>query len=157
MGKRHVYDAIRELKKRGLTCQRALVAGAALACLAAGCGNSGTLDAAALSQQAKAVQSTAAEGALLAGDAAAGRSTHIYRRQQAAALAKAASSTTASLSTARTEPALTPKLRRLTAVAGRASRALERLGSASGSELRVLARELQSAADTSAKIAARSG
>ena len=44
-----------------------------------GCGGQGELDAGALSQQAKALQSVAAEGALLAHDAASGKSTGVYR------------------------------------------------------------------------------
>ena len=51
---------------------------ALVAMLAAACGGQGTVGAKALEQQSKAVQSLAAEGALLAQDSADGKSTGIY-------------------------------------------------------------------------------
>jgi DNA-binding transcriptional regulator YdaS (Cro superfamily) len=70
------------------------------------------LGSSALSQHAKTVQSLAAEGALLAEDAVAGRTTSVYTREHAAELAKAASREAASLQKAKTDAALEPKLRR---------------------------------------------
>ena len=53
---------------------------------------------------------------------------------------------------ATTEPALQPKLRRLTVLATQVSAALKRLGGASKAEQRTLGRELQAAAHESEKI-----
>ena len=58
------------------------------------------------------------------------------------ALAKAASKAAASLQTAKTEPALEPKLRRLASLASEVSADLKRLGHASKSEQLRLAEEL---------------
>jgi hypothetical protein len=91
----------------------ALLLGVLLALLGAGCGGSGKMGAKALSQQAKSLQSEAAEGALLAQDAVSGKTTRIYTREHSADLYKGASLAEASLKAAKTEPALEPK-RRLT-------------------------------------------
>jgi hypothetical protein len=132
--------------------QRVLVLGVILAFLAAGCGGGGTVGAKALLQQSKSVQSQAAEGALLAEDAVSGKSTRIYTRKHSADLSTAASKSEDSLKAAETEPALRPKLRRLTALAGSVRAALERLGDASKAEQRAIARELAAAAGESEKI-----
>ena len=63
--------------------------GGILALLGAGCGGGGRLGAKALSQQAKSVQSLAAEGALLAQDAVSGKTTRVYRREHFSDLSKA--------------------------------------------------------------------
>ncbi len=120
--------------------------------LAAACGGQGTLGAKALEQQSKAVQSLAAEGALLAQDSAAGKSTGIFRREHATELSSAASKTEASLTSASTEPALEPKLRALTALAGKVGADLKRLASASEAEQRALGRTLDKAAHLSERI-----
>ena len=101
---------------------------------------------ASLLQQAKSLQSHAAEGALLAEDAAAGRTTSVYTREHAADLAKAASGEAASLEKAKTDPALEPKLRRLRTLAARVASELGRLGDASRDERRRLGRALNAAA-----------
>jgi hypothetical protein len=129
-----------------------LVLAVILALLGAGCGNGGKLGAKALSQQSKSLQSEAAEGALLAQDAVSGKTTRIYIREHSSDLYKAASKVEASLNAAKTEPALQPKLRRLTALVTQVSVALKRLGDASKDEQRVLGRELQAAAQESEKI-----
>jgi hypothetical protein len=131
---------------------RLLVVGVILALVGAGCGSGGKLGAKALSQQAKSLQSLAAEGALLAQDAVSGKTTRIYTREHSADLYKAASQAEASLKAARTEPALKPKLRRLTALGTQVSAALKRLGGASKAEQRTLGRELEAAAQESQKI-----
>lgn len=63
--------------------------GVILALLGAGCGGGGRLGAKALSQQAKSLQSLAAEGALLAQDAVSGKTTRVYRREHSSDLSKA--------------------------------------------------------------------
>ena len=120
--------------------------------LAAGCGGGGKLGAKALSQQARSLQSHAAEGALLAGDVFSGRTTRIYTREHSADLHKAASQIETSLKTARTAPELEGKLRRLEAIAARVSTELERLGHASKGEAHALGRELEAAAAESKTI-----
>ncbi len=118
---------------------------AALALLASGCGG-GKLSAKALSQESKTLQSLAAEGALLARDAAAGKTTGIYMRVHSEDLYKAASKSAASLKTAKTTPALEPKLRKVASLAGKVSADLKRLGQASKDEQPGLARRLESSA-----------
>lgn len=137
---------------RALRRERVLVLAVILALLCAGCGGGGTLGAKALLQQSKSLQSLAAEGALLAQDAVSGKTTRVYTREHSSDLYKAASQAEASLKTARTEPTLQPKLRRLAALAARVSAALRRLGGASKDEQRTLSRELQGAAQGSEQI-----
>jgi hypothetical protein len=129
-----------------------LLLGVVLALLGAGCGGGGKLGAKALSQQARSLQSDAAEGALLAEDVVSGKTTRVYTRQHSADLHKAASQVEASLKTARTTPGLEGKLRRLEAIATRVSTELERLGHASKGEAHALRRELEAAAAESKSI-----
>jgi hypothetical protein len=129
-----------------------VVLGTILAILGGGCGGAATLGPAALQKQAEAVQSSAAEGALLAQDAAAGKITSIYTREHASDLRKAASRDAASLKTAKTNPALESNLRRLTVLADRTAADLDRLGGASRDEQRRLGSELEEAAKESEKI-----
>jgi hypothetical protein len=123
-----------------------LVLGVILALVGVGCAGSGELRANDLSQQAKTLQSEAAEGALLAQDAASGKTTGIYTREHASDLIGATSQAEVSLRSATAEPALLPQLRRLTALAGKVSADLDRLGDASADEARALARRLRAAA-----------
>jgi len=131
-------------------CRRAaLILAGALLC--AGCGGS-ELSASALSKQADSVRSLAAEGALLAKDASAGKMTRTFARIHSSDLEKVASQAASSLKTAKTKPALESKLHRLATVARGVSDELGRLGSASKGEQRKLANELQRAADQSNQI-----
>jgi hypothetical protein len=123
-----------------------------LALVGGGCSRSGELGTKALSQQSKSLQSDAAEGALLARDAASGRTTRIYVREHSSELSRAASHTEATLNAATTRPALEPSVRRLADIAGHVSADLERLGRASRDEDRALAGELAAAAEASRKI-----
>jgi hypothetical protein len=129
-----------------------LVLALSLAVVTAGCGSSSELGRSSLATQAQAVRSLAAEGALLAGDTAAGRTTGAYRREHASELATAASSATRSLAAARTTRALAQKLHALHAIAWHVASQLERLGHASNDDARTLERELQAGADASAKL-----
>jgi hypothetical protein len=132
--------------------QHAVVLVAILSILGGGCGGSATLGAAALAQQAKSLESHAAEGALLAQDAAAGRTTAVYTRGHASDLYRAASHALTSLRTADVQPALEPKLRRLQALAAQVAGELGSLGGASSDERRALGRELEAAARVSRTI-----
>ena len=122
---------------------RALAAVVGIGLLAAGCGSGGTLSAKALSQESSTIQSLAAEGAMLARDSAAGKTTHVFTRVHSEYLHKAASQSAKSLQSAETTPALRPKLRRTARVATRVSSELEQLGHASSTEQQRLARELE--------------
>jgi outer membrane murein-binding lipoprotein Lpp len=122
---------------------RALAAVVGIGLLAAGCGSGGTLSAKALSQESSTVQSLAAEGALLARDSAAGRTTDVFTRVHSEYLHKAASKSAQSLQSAKTTPALQPKLERTARVATRVSSELEQLGHASSTEQQRIARELE--------------
>ena len=135
-----------------LRLKRVLGLGVILAVVGGGCGSGGQLGAKALSQQSKSLESEAAEGALLAQDAASGRTTRVYTREHSSELHKAASQAEVTLKAAKTEPALEPKLRQLAVLAGQISADLERLGSAARDEDGALARELQAAAQASQKI-----
>jgi outer membrane murein-binding lipoprotein Lpp len=121
---------------------------ASIVLLASGCGSSGTLSAKALSQESKSLQSLAAEGALLARDAQAGRTTRIFRRVHADDLYKVASKSSTSLRTAKTAPGLDTELRKLKFLSGTLSDDLKRLGNASKAELPGLARDLEVVAGT---------
>jgi len=140
---------IRE-RKRSWWSQAALILAAALLC--AGCGG-GELSAGALSKQAKSVSSLAAEGALLAQDSSAGKTTRTFSRVHSSDLHKTASKTATTLASAKTKPPLESKLHELAGLAQRISDDLDRLGSASKSDQRLLANQLQRAADQSSRIA----
>jgi len=122
------------------------------AIVAGGCGGGGALGAHGLAKQSEAVQSLAAEGALLAEDSAAGRSTRIFREQHASELSKAAAGIEGSLASARTTPGLQSELRRLRALATRVHAALAQLGAAPRGEQRALERRLETAARESGRI-----
>jgi hypothetical protein len=131
--------------------------GVALACLTVallltGCGGGGTLGPRSLAKQSDAVQSLAAEGALLAEDGSHGRTTAIFTRQHGGFLSKAATTAASSLATARTKPALEPELRRLRTLSARVRDQLQRLRGASTAEQRALARSLAKAADDAEAI-----
>jgi hypothetical protein len=132
--------------------KRAFLLGVILALLTAGCGGSEKLGAKALSQRSKLLQSEAAEGALLAQDTVSGKTTRVYTREHSADLYKATSQTETSLNTAKTEPALQPRLRQLAVLAAQVRADLKRLGKASKQEAGALGRELQAAAEQSHKI-----
>jgi len=131
---------------------RLFVVAMILALLAGACGGSGPLDAEALSHEADTVRSTAAEGALLAQDALAGRTTLIYTREHATDLADSASRTAATLTGATTEPALEPQLQQLTQIAAQVNAALEQLVTAPAGEEGAIADELHAAADASRQV-----
>jgi hypothetical protein len=114
--------------------------------LVTGCGQSGELDAGALSEQAESLQSVAAEGALLAQDAASGKTTRAYSGERSAELGGAASQTATSLEAAMTTPALDPTRRRLAVLATQVSSYLDRIGDASRSEDHAASRGLEVAA-----------
>jgi hypothetical protein len=117
--------------------------------LLAACGEQGTLGKKALSQEAKGIQSLAAEGGLLAGDAARGRSTTVFTRIHARYLRDAARTSAGTL-----ERGGTPKAQRLSRLADRVANDLERL-SRSGSDRdlqRLLQHDLALALDATKRL-----
>ena len=143
-----------ERRSVSLRLTRVLGLGVILTLFGGGCANGGKLGAKALSQESKSLQSEAAEGALLAQDVAAGRTTRTYTREHSSELAGAASHAQRTLKSAKTEPALESRARQLAVLAGQVGVDLERLGRASRDEARALARELRTAARASQKIGA---
>ena len=120
-----------------LVLSRAILAVAA-ALLLAGCGGS-SLDKKGLQKEAEGIQALAAEGSMLAGDAASGRGTVVFTRIHARYLRASASSSAKTLAAGTTSEA-----RRLAALATRLRDDLDRL-SHSGSndaEQRTLERDL---------------
>jgi ABC-type multidrug transport system fused ATPase/permease subunit len=119
-----------------------------LAATAGGCGGTGTLGPKALQQEATGLQSLAAEGGILAGDAARGRSTSVFVRVHAQYL------TTAAQSSASTLTAGGPAATSLATLAKHVAHDLDRL-SRSGSDRaqqRRLAAALTRAASRAAKL-----
>jgi hypothetical protein len=105
-----------------------------------------------LRQEATGVQSLAAEGALLAADAARGRSTSVFLRVHAAELGK-----TARMTTGRVANGRTPAAHLLAALAVRVDvrlHALSRSGS-NRAEQRRIATELERAAAETSRLAKR--
>jgi hypothetical protein len=116
---------------------------------AAGCGGKGTLGPKALQQEATGLQALAAEGGILAGDAARGRSTSVFLRVHAQYLTKAAQSSASTLAGGG------PGAKTLAGLAKTVTVALDRL-SHSGSD-RVQQRRLASALARAASRAAELG
>ena len=141
-----------EWKRVALPLKRVLGLGVILTLVGAGCDSTRPLGAKELLQQSKSLQSEAAEGALLAEDAASGKATSIYTREHAFELYRAASEIEASLKAAVGEPAFERELGKLAVLANQISADLERLSSAPTDEQGILTRELRKAAQASQKI-----
>ena len=92
----------------------------------AGC-NGGTVDRHALKRDAENVASLASEGGLLADDVSRGRSTKYFIRVQAKELSRKASNLEDALAERPTSPGITSDVRKLSKLAGKVSRELERL------------------------------
>jgi hypothetical protein len=92
----------------------------------AGC-NGGTVDRHALKRDAENVASLASEGGLLADDVSRGRSTKYFVRVHAKELSSKASNLQDALAERPTSPGITSDVRKLSKLAGKVSRELERL------------------------------
>jgi hypothetical protein len=103
----------------------ALLLAVAMALLA-GC-NGGTVDRHALTNDAASIDSMACEGALLAKDVAAGKTTAAFARGQAAALHVEASNLAHALAIRKTIPGIEQKVRAKSKQAAKVSDALNRL------------------------------
>jgi hypothetical protein len=120
--------------------------------LVSGCGSSSTLGRSSLAKRSDAVQSLAAEGALLAQDAVDGRTTSVYLREHSHELADAAAKAQSSLAGARTTPGLQPQLRRLRRLAAQVAHGLQGLAKASQPQRRTIGHTLEAAAARSGKL-----
>jgi hypothetical protein len=122
---------------------------------AAACGGSSTLSESGLRKQAEALQSTAAEGAILAGDVALDRSTEPFARVHSGELADQAGSSATSLHGATAPKMLDADRKRAAATAVRIERALERLHDSPTNRAvaRAVERELERDARTAAQLA----
>jgi hypothetical protein len=123
-----------------------------LVLLTAGCGGSATLTEHSLRKEAEKVQSSAAEGALLAADVARGRTTEPFARIHSGKLAEQAKSVANVLRTAKA-PGIEADRRQAAATAAEVEQALERLHSAPTD--RVLAGRLQHALEREAAAAGK--
>ena len=112
----------------------------AVVLVATGCGGS-TLHRHDLQKSTEAIQSLAAEGALLAARVAEGEGTEVFTRVHSLYLEKAAAKVQRKLLRARTAPSLAPKRRSATRVAAEVGRALELLHESPGD--RAIAKRVQ--------------
>jgi hypothetical protein len=126
----------------------ALLVAAAL--VLGGCGG-GSLTADALKKQAQTVQGLAAEGALVAGDAAKGSTTGPYTREHASELATAAQSSAKTLRSAQAPQQLDAKRKRVAELAARTASALDRVPSGR-TDARRAASELTRIAQAAGKL-----
>jgi hypothetical protein len=105
---------------------RSLAALGLLVLVLSGC-NGGTVDKHALKRDAENVASLASEGGLLADDVSRGRSTKYFVRVHAKELSVKASNLENALAKRPTSPGITSDVRKLSQLAGKVSRELERL------------------------------
>ena len=114
------------VRNRKATDRLPEVALAFLVLALAGC-NGGTVDKHALQRDAENVASLASEGGLLADDVSRGRSTKYFVRVHAKELSRKASNLEDALAERPTTPGITSDVRKLSKLAGKVSRELERL------------------------------
>jgi hypothetical protein len=119
----------------------------------AGCGGSSALTESELHKEAETVQSTAAEGALLAGDVARDRSTAPFARIHSGELADQAKSAATALESATAPRTLDVDRKRAAVTALSVQRALERL--ADSPTDRAVARRVERELGRDARTAAR--
>jgi hypothetical protein len=105
---------------------RAIAVLGLLVLVLSGC-NGGTVDKHALKRDAEKVGSLASEGGLLANDVSKGRSTKYFVRVHAQEMARAASDLQDALGKRPTSLGITADVRKLSRLAGKVSRELERL------------------------------
>jgi hypothetical protein len=123
-----------------------------LTVLLAGCGSS-TLSAKSLQKSAEAVQSSAAEAALVADGVAQGRTTGPFVSVHAPELASAASKEATSLRSAKGPGDLKRKADEIAGVADRVAKLADEIDGASEADAKRLARELRREADKAKELA----
>jgi len=135
----------------------ALCAGlSVVVCLAAGCGGGGTLDPEALAKEVEAVESLAAEGALLADGVTRARTAPPFTRTHAEELAQTATEETKKLESAQVPSGLQAKAREAAVLSARVGRLLTTLGEAPDDRVTAqdLEKRLSAAAEAAKKLAA---
>jgi hypothetical protein len=127
----------------------------ALVFVLTGCGG-GTLDAQSFKKEAEAIQSFAAEGALLADDVADGKSTVPFTRVHAGELTERAAKLAQTLASAEATPAVREELAEAVELAKLVTARLEELENAPGDAeaARRVRRELEAAARRAEELAA---
>jgi predicted outer membrane protein len=123
--------------------------------LAAGCGGAGELNATTLTKEVEAIQSFAAEGALLARDVADGRSTAAFAREHAREMGAKTEKLAEALRTAKTAPGLEDDAVAAADLAEEVVSALGELEAAPGDsrQARDVQRRLEGAAATAEELA----
>ena len=132
-------------------CVAALVALVVIA----GCGGGGALDEQAFQKEAESIQSFAAEGALLAGEVADGKSTVPFTRVHAGELREQAASLETKLAAAKAAPEIEAELAEAVALAGDVAASLDQLERAPGDadRARGAQRKLKAAAKQAEELA----
>jgi hypothetical protein len=124
----------------------------ALVLLVTGCGGGGKIGDEELHEQLEAVQSTAAEGALLASDVARGRTLGPFADVHSRVLAAQAQTAASFLSPDRAQAGLEPDVSRAARLAKSVESSLDELETAGGDRARILARDLQRDADEAERL-----
>jgi hypothetical protein len=121
--------------------------------LAVGCGGGGTLSRDSLRKEAESVQSVAAEGALLAHDAADGRTTTPFASVHSSVLAESADKVAQKLESADVEPGLKQDRARVVRLATRIEEELDQLDPNDRAAAQRIADELEQAAKAAEELA----
>ncbi len=119
-----------------------------LTCTVAACGGTHELTRSALDHDFEAIQSAAAEGALLSHDVSRGRTTSAFARVHGGELAAQAEAVSARLESAQSSASLKDDVALARRLATSVARDLERLDEASEDEAGRIARRLEEAAQT---------
>ena len=121
--------------------------------LAVGCGGGGTLSRDSLQKEAESVQSVAAEGALLAHDAADGRTTTPFASVHSGVLAESAGKVAQKLEAADVEPGLEQDRARVLRLAARIEEELDQLDPNDRAAAQRIADELAQVAKAAEELA----
>ena len=121
--------------------------------LAVGCGGGGTLSRDSLQKEAESVQSVAAEGALLAHDAADGRTTTPFALVHSGVLAESAGEVAQKLEAADVEPGLEQDRARVLRLAARIEEELDQLDPNDRAAAQRIADELAQVAKAAEELA----
>jgi hypothetical protein len=133
--------------------QRVVATLVVLVVLLAGCGGGGRIGPEELNEQLAAIQSAAAEGALLAHDVARGRTTRQFTAVHSSVLAAQAASAASFLSPDRAEPALAHDVAHAARLAKTVESSLHELDGARPGQARLLDRDLERDAAEAERLA----
>jgi hypothetical protein len=121
--------------------------------LAVGCGGGGTLSRDSLRKETESIQSVSAEGALLAHDAADGRTTTPFASVHSGVLAESADKVAQKLESADVEPGLEQDRARVVRLATRIEEELDQLDPNDRAAAQRIADELEQAAKAAEELA----